>query len=402
VKEVAMMLVRMLKPELRVTTHATLCLVATLLASLAVGCGDANDSDDNASSGGAGSGGGVGTGGTGGGVFLTDGGTGGTSGGGDANVCAAKTATAELRPAYLAFAFDVSGSMGQLDYPWHDPVLKWEPVIAATEAFFAAPASTGISASLTFFPADTDRCLASMYTTPYVPMTALPSSDFEAAITAVTPQTQSDWGAGTPTLAVLQGTFEFLQGFAQTHPEGIYAVVLVTDGYPSGCDDNEISSVVAEVSSHAATIPTYVIGVANPPIPDAPDTVSDLHAIAAAGGTSQAFIIETGDPQSTKVDFAQVIDVIRGAAISCEITIPPAPEGQVFDRSKVTVLYSSGGNETALAYDPSCAKDNAWHYDDPADPKSVVLCTGTCDAITSDPDANILVQFGCEVVIDIK
>jgi len=340
-------------------------------------------------------------------VLNTDGGTGGTSGGGqgdggDANVCAAKTATAELKPVYLAFDFDVSGSMGELDFPWHDPVLKWEPVVAATEAFFADSASTGITASLTFFPTLTDRCESWMYSTPDVPMTALPSNDFEAAITAITPQTQADWRGGTPTLAVLQGTFEFLEGYAQSHPDGIYAVVLVTDGYPQGCDDNAISSVVDEVASHAATFPTYVIGVANPPVPNAPDTVSDLNAIAVGGGTSGAFIIETGDPQATKNDFAQVIDGIRGAAISCDITIPPAPEGQVFDRSKVTVLYSSGGVETALVYDPDCVQANAWHYDDPNDPKSVVLCQATCDSITSDPDANLLVQFGCEDVIDIK
>src|SRR6188768_1406237 len=44
-------------------------------------------------------------------------------GGGGGPVCETVSAAAELPPVYLAFAFDVSGSMGQLDQPrwWHDP-----------------------------------------------------------------------------------------------------------------------------------------------------------------------------------------------------------------------------------------------------------------------------------------
>jgi hypothetical protein len=104
-----------------------------------------------------------------------------TSPSGDPSCEATATGEARLEPVRLAFAFDVSGSMGKLDYPYHDPTLKWEPVVAATKAFFTDPASTGISASLTFFPIDADeseRCDANSYDTPDVPMTALPSTAF--------------------------------------------------------------------------------------------------------------------------------------------------------------------------------------------------------------------------------
>src|SRR5688572_9777052 len=50
-------------------------------------------------------------------------------------VCAARSAASELRRVYLAFAFDVSGSMGgnnELHYN-----TKWVPVVAATKGFFA-------------------------------------------------------------------------------------------------------------------------------------------------------------------------------------------------------------------------------------------------------------------------
>lgn len=378
-------------------------LAGATSALCAWGCGSSEDTDGSGASGGAGGGtggaGAVGGGGSGGALF--DSGTGGSGAGqggtGVADACAAQTATGELRPVYLAFAFDASGSMGELDYPWHDPELKWNPVVAATESFFADPASAGISASMVFFPALSDRCLSSSYVDPDVPMTALPSTAFADALAGVTP----DRG-GTPTLAVLQGTFEFLEGIVDDDPDGLYAVVLVTDGYPQGCDDNDIPTVVELVSEHASTIPTYVIGVENPPLPDAPDTVSDLNAIAVAGGTSQAFLIATGDPESTKESFSQAIDEIRGQAVSCEIAIPPAPAGQVFDRSKVTVLYSSGGDEAAFVYDPDCEQENAWHYDDPDDPKTIVLCPSTCEMVMADPQASILVEFGCEDVIEIK
>lgn len=341
---------------------------------------------------------GPGTGGADAGHSILPAGSGGNPLDDDAGACAAKTVKASLRTAYLAFALDVSASMGALDYPWHDPVLKWDPVVAATESFFADEASNGIFASLTFFPDEANKCVAGSYATPDVPMTLLPSHAFAAAIAA------TEFRGGTPTLAVLRGTFEFLEDLAESSAsDGVSALVLVTDGYPQGCNDsdNAISAVVAEVSKRAPTIPTYVVGISNPPIQGAPDTVSDLNAIALAGGTSHAFIIETGTPESTKEDFLQVVNGIRGNSISCEIPIPPPPEGQVFDRSKVSVSYTSGADTSPFAYDSDCLDDDGWHYDDPESPVSIVLCPDTCKRVSADPEASINVQFGCEVVIDV-
>ena len=76
----------------------------------------------------------------------------------------------------------------------------------------------------------------------------------------------------------MAGTVGFVLAEREAHP-GRYAIVLVTDGYPQGCDDadDEIAAVVAEVEAALEEgITTYVIGVANPPIDGAPDTVTDL------------------------------------------------------------------------------------------------------------------------------
>lgn len=321
----------------------------------------------------------------------------GTSTSGDPSCEAIAAGEAHLQPVRLAFAFDVSGSMGKLDYPWHDPTLKWEPVVAATKAFFTDPASAGISASLTFFPIDADqseRCDPANYDDPDVPMTPLPSDAFGAAIDAITPTSTDEWRGGTPTLAVIQGTLTFIEPLAANDSNARYAIVLVSDGYPQGCDDNSIQSVVDVVVAVSDSIPTYVIGVENPP--GGPDTVSNLNDIAVAGGTDHAFMIQTGDPEQTKDDFGAAVHTVRTASVSCDFSIPPPPDGYTFDPQKANVTYTSGTSSSALAYDDQCTSLDAWRYDDPTAPTRMVLCDSTCATVQSDPDAVLHVEFGCE------
>ena len=108
-----------------------------------------------------------------------------TDAGATPNACAKQTARATRQPVYLEFAFDVSGSMGKGDKPWHDRALKWEPVVAATKAFFEDARSEGFSAALTFFPADDDRCEQASYQAPDVTMQPLPSQAFGQALDAI-------------------------------------------------------------------------------------------------------------------------------------------------------------------------------------------------------------------------
>ena len=311
------------------------------------------------------------------------------------NACAKQTTRATRQPVYLEFAFDVSGSMGKGDKPWHDRALKWEPVVAATQAFFEDAKSDGFSAALTFFPADDDRCDQASYQAPDVSMQPLPSQAFGQALDAIG---EEDWRGGTPTLHVLQGIFDQIQTEQSAHP-GRYAVVLVTDGYPQDCDDDSIEAVADLVKSRAAETPTYVIGVQNPPIDDAPDVTTNLTVVAEAGATGQAYLIDTGDPTKTTSAFKGTIDAIRSAAVSCRLEIPEAPVGQSFDKQKVSVRYLSGANQTALSYDADCKGSETWHYDDPAAPGELVLCPDTCKALQNDELAELVVDFECEPVI---
>ncbi len=338
--------------------------------------------------------------GSGGTVAIHLGGTSGASGeAGAAPACATESATAMLTPVYLAFAFDVSGSMGALDFAWHDPALKWDPIVAATRGFFEAEASTGLHASLTVFPSDreiSDHCREDSYVAPEVAMRDLPSTTFGEKLDIIR---AGEWRGDTPTLAVVQGVFAYMEEYKKDH-DGNYALVLVTDGLPAGCDDSTIQSVEDAVQAKADSIPTYVIGVKNPPITDAPDTVTNLQAVAEAGGTDQAFIIDTGDPEQTSADFEAAIDLIRGVSVSCSIDIPKPPNDHEFEKNKVAVSYTSGSTETELTYDADCASDAAWHYDDASEPTQVVLCDETCSKVELDPKAKLTVSFTCEPVID--
>jgi hypothetical protein len=97
-----------------------------------------------------------------------------------------------------------------------------------------------------------------------------------------------------------------------------------------------------------------------------------------------------------------VVEEIRGRSLVCNLPIPEPPDGRVFDKERVEVQYSNDGGETLFTYDADCQAENAWHYDDPADPSSVVLCDDTCAVVQADPKAKIAVNFACETVIIIE
>lgn len=311
--------------------------------------------------------------------------------------CASAASDAELQELALAFAFDVSGSMGEGDLPYHVKELKWDPVVAATKAFMESPDVVRVSASMVFFPKqDENRCDAELYAEPEVPLQTLPSAAFGEAIDEIYP----DRG-GTPTMAVLQATIEHVEGLIAAGSTAKHAIVLITDGMPQGCTEevDSVDAVAEAVAAVSERLPVYVIGIANPPTeeePNPPDNVTSLHQIAQAGGTGDAFLIDTGDSTQTVRDFDAAIQTIRSNGTSCELAIPAPPAGKSFDKDKVNVSLTADGEPKELGYSEDCAAEDAWHYDDPAAPKSIVLCEQTCDVVKTYADAALRVEFGCE------
>ncbi len=322
-------------------------------------------------------------------------GTGNTSGDGPIEGCAAANQAAELAPVYLVFLLDESGSMG--DGRNGNRTEKWDPVTAALRSFFTDPDSTGIMASLSVFPlnknkttgaADNDipaDCNAAAYVDPVVPPTALPNdTTFAAAIQEMDPPNEY----GTPTYPALSGTIQYAQSLLEEDSTRKVAIVMVTDGEPVSCRNNTISNTAMAAAAVADQIPTYVIGVG--------DSLTSLNTIAEGGGTDEAFIVTVDDPEKTRTELLDAINLIRGEALSCDIDIPAPPAGKRLDPDKVNVQFTAADQDpVSLKYGTECSGDTEWRYDDPAKPTTIQLCESACSQVKADPNGKLDVVFGC-------
>ena len=308
---------------------------------------------------------------------------------GDGGACATVSTEAKLTPVNLVVMFDRSGSMGDTtEDPSFDPKLRWIPVGQAMKAFFSDAASSGMKAELTFFPSTTNSCQASDYETPQVTLTSLPSNLFAQAIDGTSPK------GDTPTRAAALGAITQAQAILKSAPTEKTVIVFVTDGEPYGCgittdqqSDAEAQAVAQEVGKVKAQIATYVIGVG--------PSVQNLDAIATAGGTT-AFHVDVGNSQQTEQQLEAAMTSIRGALGRCDFDIPAPPDGRTLDFDKVNVEKITGAGVTeTLPYVADCAGGNGWHYDDAQNPKKVMLCSATCDAVKADANGKVNVSFSC-------
>ncbi len=311
--------------------------------------------------------------------------------------CVTSRRSASLPTVNLVIMYDKSGSMGD-PAEGGDPSTKWVPVNAGMKAFFSDPASAGYSASLQFFPAPGNLAATCnfAYSQPKVPLTSLTvSAPLTRALDAATPQ------GGTPTLPALRGALSYAQQVAAQQPDAKTVVVLVTDGEPGlqidgkfveGCANNDIRNVADAARTSAAgspAIPTYVIGVG--------PSLDKLNEVAAAGGTGKALMVSVSNPAQTKSDLQKAFEAIRGQVkVGCDFEIPAPPQGQLLDKGRVNIGYTSGaGHETPLVYSAQCVNDTGWRYDDPAHPRRIELCSATCDVGKGDPNGKLTLAFGC-------
>lgn len=391
------------RPASLFASSRTLWSLAAGIAALACGSSDAesNYSDvvENASStGGASSSGDIGS--------FGDGGVSSSSGSipNDA-ACATSAANAELAKVNIIVMYDRSGSMGKPGEG--DRTQKWDPVGAAMKDFFGSTASTGLAASLQYFPQDPPAnvqtvaayraavCDAAPYQVPAVPLQPLPSAAFAPSIDSMSPN------GGTPTKGALDGALAFAQATAAAKPTEKVVVLLVTDGEPGGylqvgpgqfvemCTNNTIATVSSSAqAAFTATpaIPTYVIGIGG--------SLANLNSIANAGGTTSAILVQVGNPTDTRTKIGQALDTIRGQSIPCELALPAPPDGQKMNIDTVNVVLTKDGIATTLTYNKTCAGGTGWHYDDVDAPKKVILCDNECSAAKSG-SSNVQVTFGC-------
>lgn len=358
-----------------------LVTAVTVVSALLLACGSDGDSTFQDPSG---NGDGTGDGTSGG---LGSSGSNGSSGDGTSGsggpACAAKVAQAQRKPAHLFFVLDQSYSMVE-----PDPT-RWTKVTNAFKTFLNNPLSKGVSAGLEMFPVKTEnKCNAAAYAALDVPLKPLPGA---APFQGLLAQTPSFATAGTPTLFALQGVIPLAKANAEKNKEAKTAIVLMTDGYPQACEgqtDGAVGPAAAEVAKVKALVPTYVIGVG--------PNLASLNAIATAGGTGTAFLIDDkADPAAAEKKFVAAIDAIRGQTLSCDLAIPPPPAGETLDLKKVNVTYTpTSGAKQPLKYDEKCAAEG-WKFDNPTTPTKIILCGATCNKVKADPTGSIGVEFGC-------
>ncbi|MDP9037262.1 MAG: hypothetical protein M3O50_20885 [Myxococcota bacterium] len=247
-----------------------------------------------------------------------------------------------------------------------------------------------------------DSCTPQDYSTPAVPIATLPgvAARIGASLSAHHPN------GNTPTSAALTGAIAAARAHALANAGHTVVAVLATDGIPDECIPSDISGIAALASAGARATPavkTFAIGVFTP---DAIATgTADLDQIAAAGGTTKAFVINTN--QNVEQQFAAALAAIRGASLPCEYALP-TPAGGVPDFRKLNVQHTlADGSFSTLPYVESAAAcsstSGGWYYDvDPAEggtPMKILVCPASCGTLKLDVTGRIDVVLGCATVL---
>ncbi|HKQ70882.1 MAG TPA: vWA domain-containing protein [Polyangiaceae bacterium] len=241
-----------------------------------------------------------------------------------------------------------------------------------------------------------DLCDVAAYAKPAVNIAVLPGAApaLVASLTAHVP-------AGlTPTSAALGGAISHAQSLSAKAQNHKVVVVLATDGEPTECAPTEVASVARQASEAfraAPSVATFVVGVFSPA--EAAVAKRDLDSIARSGGTSQAFLVNTGT--DVTVGFRDALNAIRTTALGCEYAIPK-PDGGTLDYNLVNVRFTSGAGQTStLGYAGSqagCTARGGWYYDkDPSAgaPTAIQICEATCSTLKADIKGQVNVLLGC-------
>ena len=198
---------------------------------------------------------------------------------------------------------------------------------------------------------------------------------------------------GTPTLPALQGAVDGALSFASLNPSHNVIVVLTTDGIPTACDADllgndpmapiqNLANVAA--SAQAQDVGVFVIGVFAPD--EVAEAQANLDVVAQAGASQNAYIIETGNNQTT-TDFVAALNEIRQNAKSCEFELVAGEDP--IDYSKVWVRIVDEDSEVWVkrADGPSACHPSlgGFYYDGPFtppnEPSRIILCPQSCQLI---------------------
>ena len=261
------------------------------------------------------------------------------------------------------------------------------PCLAITESVCAHPA----------------HCDAATYATPAEPISVLPAGATRV-IASLDAQVLLD-ASPTPTGPALNGAIKQATAWAKQHPDHRVVAVVATDGFPNECSPTttaDISKIAATAVAGKPAINTFTIGVfASAQVASGKNT---LDAIAKAGGTDAAFVINTSNDVATQ--FREALGSIQATQLACEFKIPAPKAGDDVDYGRVNITYKSGKKASVLYYvgnvDECDPLTGGWYYDvDPrADtPTRIVACPTTCSTFRAATNASVEIGVGCATIV---
>jgi hypothetical protein len=313
-----------------------------------------------------------------------------SAGGAGSPACNGVSVEAEAVPVDVFVIMDRSQSMGLAVEG--SSMTRWQALHRAVQSFTEAPRAAEIRAGIGFFSLsgagdDTQDCDPEAYAKPSVPIGLVSDvgPDLVAAMNQVAP------GGLTPTVPALQGAISYARSWAQSNPGRATTVVLVTDGFPTQCDNapDQISQAARAGYESPEHIRTFVIGVGDV-------AKFNLDNYARSGGTKKAYLTDAGDVSTTFVD---ALNNITNRALACEYQLPPPPDGMKLDTEKVQVVYTPSSGEPeevpSISSFTACAKtpNGGWYYDDLVHPSKITVCPCTCARLQA---GRVDVRLGCK------
>jgi hypothetical protein len=259
----------------------------------------------------------------------------------------------------------------------------------AINNFVSSPDSANIRVGLECFPpADplAEQCTHD-YATPDIPIT--PAKDavttFATVLGGLTPH------LNTPTEQALTGAYTYANAYMAANPGRSVAVMLVSDGIPFACNNDQTGAVSAGLAQAAfagtPSIKTYVVGMGNV-------TVLDAIALAGSGGETHYVV---ADANAT----AQIQALLKTvtSTITCDYTLPTI--GALPDYGAVNVKTKAGDAPFTDVYKvpdaAACGPKGGWYYDvnPPGKPNKISLCPQSCEPLQAASSSSMQIIIGC-------
>jgi hypothetical protein len=265
----------------------------------------------------------------------------------------------------------------------------WNSLTIAVNAFVDDPKNVGLGVGIGYYGT---FCNASDYSTPTVPVAALPGVAQTIKTTYPVP---INGKAITP---ALHGAFAYMFALARSQPDRDVALALVSDTIADPlCGSTQTNAAQAVASGLAGTpsIPTYVIGLgAGPTLLDPVNLIdpTPLDALAVAGGTQQVRRIEVNLTTNTELTVALNEVVVTASPCAYEVPADIDPDRAAIDWEPVGQSTATRWPHVASAADCGAGRGV---FVRPGSRGFIDLCPASCSELRSGPDGHASIRTEC-------